>query len=469
VASGGEAFAQLAESTFDVLVLDVRLPDMEGWEILSALKSSEDEARSSIPVLILSGSGSPMDRIRGAIEGAVEYVTKPFSASRLNERIASLLDGTPEPELRRRVQQQALLALAKLERRTTPPTASEPDTREPERRPERAPSKVDDPAWEAIERLNPGQQDMLCAVSQSDTIGEAAQRLGVSPAAVAARLRSIATRLGMEGTTELVGFVRRADIAARFDIGRRRLEAELDEAVARHELRLHYQPEVSLVDGTVVGAEALLRWQHPRLGLLGAGEFVPTAESAGSIVRIGAWALAQACRDYRQEWADRPEWLLSVNVSARELRDPSFVETVAAAIETEGIPPGVLCLEVTETSLVGDHEPLRKLLDEVRSLGVRIRIDDFGTGYSSLTHLKRFPIDALKVDRSFVAGLPDDADDAAIVRAVVDLAHAFSLSVVAEGVENERQLAALRALGCEFGQGHLWGLAAPLGAPVVTA
>ena len=232
------------------------------------------------------------------------------------------------------------------------------------------------------------------------------------------------------------------------------LEA-LSSAVANGELRLLYQPQVSLLDERMVGVEALVRWEHPERGTISPIDFIPLAEESGLIVPIGRWVLEEACRQgqrWRLEHSDGPPLSVSVNVSARQL-ETDVALTVAAALGGSDFPAGSLCIEVTESSVMRDVESAIATLQAIKALGVRISVDDFGTGYSSLAYLKRLPADELKVDRSFVDGLGSDPDDTAIVAAVVASAHALGLSVVAEGVETAQNVATLVRLGCEYAQG----------------
>ena len=227
----------------------------------------------------------------------------------------------------------------------------------------------------------------------------------------------------------------------------------------RGELVVHYQPQVDLTSGEVRGVEALVRWNHPQRGLLAPGEFIALAEETGIIVPLGARVLADACGQV-MAWRGRsgvPSRLtLSVNLAARQLLAPDLCNVVSGALDASGMDPSLLCLEITESVLLDDGEGSGRALMELKDLGVRIGVDDFGTGFSGLTYLKRFPVDVLKIDRSFVVGLGADREDRAIVASVVDLAHAFGLMTVAEGVETADQLAELRALGCERAQGFLW-------------
>jgi EAL domain-containing protein (putative c-di-GMP-specific phosphodiesterase class I) len=205
--------------------------------------------------------------------------------------------------------------------------------------------------------------------------------------------------------------------------------------------------------------EALVRWQHPERGLIGPGEFIALAEETGLIVPLGTWVLRDACARavvwQRSRPADQP-LTLRVNVSARQLAQDSLRATVAEIIAETGIEPALLCLEVTESVLIEDPEESIRTLTELKQLGVKIAIDDFGTGYSSLEYLRRLPVDCVKVDRSFVRGVPENEEDVAIVNAVIELGHALKLSVTAEGVETTDQFDNLRAAGCDTAQGFLF-------------
>jgi diguanylate cyclase (GGDEF)-like protein/PAS domain S-box-containing protein len=237
-------------------------------------------------------------------------------------------------------------------------------------------------------------------------------------------------------------------------IERLQTESALRRALGRNELTVHYQPEVDLRDSAVVGYEALVRWEHPERGLLAPADFVPVAEDTGLILPIGVWVLEQACRQAAQ-WPDAIR--ISVNLSARQLTDPSLLEAVTRVLRETALLPDRLCLEITESALMVDAEAAIEAVTALKLLGVRIGIDDFGTGYSSLSYLKRFPVDVLKVDRSFVHGLGVDEQDAALVAGVIHVAQALSLTTVAEGVETDEQRICLRSLGCETAQGYFFG------------
>lgn len=236
---------------------------------------------------------------------------------------------------------------------------------------------------------------------------------------------------------------------------------ELHRALERNELLMHYQPILTLETGRVSGFEALLRWQHPERGLVGPSEFVPRAEETGLVVPIGVWALETSCQQAVRWHQQGAAVTISVNLSPRQLAEPTLVDAVATVLGRTGIDPTSVWLEITESTLMHDAESAVRTLKALRALGVHLSVDDFGTGYSSMTYLKRFPVDSLKVDRSFIDGLGRDAEDSAICTAVVSLAHSLGLHAVAEGVETAEQLAELRTLGCEMAQGYLFGRPAP--------
>jgi diguanylate cyclase (GGDEF)-like protein/PAS domain S-box-containing protein len=230
-------------------------------------------------------------------------------------------------------------------------------------------------------------------------------------------------------------------------------EFALRRAVDRGELRLHYQPELDLTTHEITGVEALVRWQRDDGTLIPPGEFIPLAEETGLIVPIGKWVIEEACRQI-QYWEDHGGRLASklrvwVNLSARQLGEPDLVPTIQGAIRDSNISPGSICLEITESALMKDAEAAAAQLDQLRGLGISLGVDDFGTGYSSLAYLNRFPLDVLKIDRSFVSGLGSDPESETIVAAIIDLAHALGLTVIAEGVETEQQLLVLRRLECD--------------------
>jgi len=241
------------------------------------------------------------------------------------------------------------------------------------------------------------------------------------------------------------------------------LQTALNWAVQRDEMRVFYQPLINIASGAPVGVEALVRWQHPDRGIVTPADFIPLAEDSGLIVPIGRSVLDRAAADFAAWRTVVPAdpFTIAVNLSAHQLRHPGLLEQVRTTLAEYELAPSSLCLELTETALLEDLDRHLGVLLALRDLGVRLALDDFGTGFSSLTYLKRFPVDIVKIDRSFVAGLGVTHCDTAIVRSVIELAHALSLTVVAEGIERPEQLEALRSLGCDVAQGHLFSPARP--------
>jgi predicted signal transduction protein with EAL and GGDEF domain len=241
------------------------------------------------------------------------------------------------------------------------------------------------------------------------------------------------------------------------------MQSALHRAIERDELRVFYQPVVDLRSGVVAGVEALLRWDSPQHGLVSPASFIPLAEETGLIGPIGAWVLDQSTAQLAR-WRQR-SWgrslTVSVNLSARQLRRRELVPVLLSSLLGSGIDPAALCLELTETTFMEDADNHREALAGIKGLGLELAIDDFGTGYSSLTYLKRFPVSVLKIDHSFVRGLGEDDADTAIVKSVIDLAHALGLVVVAEGVETDNQVAHLRRLGCDLAQGYFFARPQP--------
>jgi EAL domain-containing protein (putative c-di-GMP-specific phosphodiesterase class I) len=241
------------------------------------------------------------------------------------------------------------------------------------------------------------------------------------------------------------------------NVQRLSLETQLKRAVQEGEqFLLEFQPKLRLSDQRICGFEALVRWRHPDRGVILPGEFVTLAEESGLIGRLGQWVLQKACAQAAQ-WhrGAFPDQSVAVNVTARELYSSGFTGFVQKVLSETGLPPNRLELEITETVMMRNVDQVHEVLTELKRLGVRLAVDDFGTGYSSLTYLKRFPLDTVKIDRSFIRNIPDDADDLAISRAVIAMAHSLRVKVVAEGVENGSQLFFLTELGCDEVQGIL--------------
>jgi diguanylate cyclase (GGDEF)-like protein/PAS domain S-box-containing protein len=238
-------------------------------------------------------------------------------------------------------------------------------------------------------------------------------------------------------------------------VKRQLLEDSMRHALEREEFSVHYQPKVNLESGEIVGVEALIRWLHPDLGLVSPAEFIPIAEECGLMVPIGRWVMGQACHQ-AQAWQEigLAPIRIAVNISAAELRARDFLRGVGVILEETGLDPHLLELELTETFLVQDSTAMAAVLHNLKGLGLKLALDDFGTGYSSLNHLKRFPIDTLKIDRSFVRGITTNSDDASIVCAVISMGKNLHMRVIAEGVETREQLTFLQDRECPFGQGY---------------
>jgi Amt family ammonium transporter len=261
------------------------------------------------------------------------------------------------------------------------------------------------------------------------------------------------------GRAELFDTATRARAVTRLD-----LEAELRQAIEGQELTVEYQPVINLA-GRTGHVEALVRWNHPTRGVICPADFIPLAEETGLIVQLGAQVLATACRQLAA-WDSEGlhDLSVAVNLSGRQLVQPDLVEVVQDALCAAGIDPKRLWLEITESVLMEDKIAAEAVLGRLHALGVGLAVDDFGTGYSSLIYLRRFPVQQLKLDRAFVSGVARNGEDTAIVKAVIDLAHVLGLEAVAEGVETTEQLAALRAMGCDLGQGYLWSRPVPAAA-----
>jgi EAL domain-containing protein (putative c-di-GMP-specific phosphodiesterase class I) len=248
-------------------------------------------------------------------------------------------------------------------------------------------------------------------------------------------------------------------------LDRLELKGDLQSALERGALELRYQPIVDLESEDVVGYEALLRWEHPERGPIEPRQFIPLAEETGLIVPIGTWVLEKACADVAalgRSWPRESSPSVSVNLSARQLARPEIVDEVLGALERSGLDPALLTLELTESVMMRDMELSIRRMDALKQLGVQLAVDDFGTGYSSLNYIRRFPVDVLKVDRSFVDGLAVDGEEARLTKAIIGLAEILDLCPIAEGIEDRDQLARLRSLECRFGQGYLFAPALTL-------
>jgi EAL domain-containing protein (putative c-di-GMP-specific phosphodiesterase class I) len=235
------------------------------------------------------------------------------------------------------------------------------------------------------------------------------------------------------------------------------LDTLLHRALERNQLEVYYQPQISLSNGRIVGAEALLRWHHPELGIISPAKFIPLAEETGLIIQIGEWVLREAAKHavLFVEMGLPLQWI-AVNVSSTQIHRGNFADTVYSILVETGCDPNLLELEITESAIMNNAEFVIEVFRRIKDMGVNLALDDFGTGYSSLSYLKRFPLDKLKIDQSFVRGLPHDQEDAAIAGAIIALGQSLGFSVIAEGVETLEQEAFVRSKGCQEAQGYLY-------------
>jgi EAL domain-containing protein (putative c-di-GMP-specific phosphodiesterase class I) len=233
------------------------------------------------------------------------------------------------------------------------------------------------------------------------------------------------------------------------------LHTQLRTALQKKEFELHYQPQIHLITGRVVGMEALIRWKHPEHGMVSPARFIPVAEASGLIIPIGEWVLEEACKQARiWQQNGRAPFMVAVNLSALQFKRGNILDTVRKALESSGLQPNMLELELTESILLKDMSSALKTIQELKALGVQLSIDDFGTGYSSLSYLRQLKVDKLKIDQSFVSNIVADIDDLAIVCAIIQLGKTLQMEVIAEGVETTEQLSILRARGCDEAQGY---------------
>jgi EAL domain-containing protein (putative c-di-GMP-specific phosphodiesterase class I) len=246
-------------------------------------------------------------------------------------------------------------------------------------------------------------------------------------------------------------------------VKRLRTEYELRRAMERREFVLYYQPKVRLSDQAIVGVECLIRWEHPERGLLSPYEFIEVAEETGAIVDMGNWIIQEACQTGKLLYEQAKRSIqIAINISPRQFKDQNLVATIRRNLRETGLNPAMLEIEITETMLMGDIEAVSMTVQQLHELGVRLAIDDFGTGYSSLSYLKKFPINTVKVDRSFIMDIPESEDDKAITSAVIAMAHKLNMDVVAEGVETKAQYDFLVQHDCEYAQGFLFAKPLPL-------
>lgn len=513
------ALAMLHDSRPDVLLLDLMMPGVTGFDILREMAAAG--VLKDVPVIVLTSSVDAETKLQALELGATDFLAKPVDSSELvlrlrntlaakayRDRLANydLLTGLPN---RKTFMDRLDWALKNSERsgargavlhvgldefrkvnEALGPAAGDTVLRELAQRLEISLRRTDTVSRLADETAKPslsrmsGDEFMLLLpiVGTSDDVSRVAERLRETisaPVSCLGHELAITCSIGIalfpaDGLTP-DNLVKNADTALRYakDCGRNTtrfysselnaralqklsLTNELRRAIERDELRLYYQPKVSLQTGEVVGAEALVRWQHPERGLVPPFEFIPLAEESGLIVPLGNWVMREACRQSRA-WQDAGHRIprISINVSSHQFRQGNLNDIVSAVLADTGADPRFLTLELTEGVIMDNAAANLEVLHQLKENGVKLSIDDFGTGYSSLSYLNKFPLDELKIDRSFVMEIKGPEDRAAIITAIVAMAHSLGLSVVAEGVETDPQRAFLKAEGCDEFQGYL--------------
>ena len=525
---GREALEMIEQAHFDLVLLDQMMPGISGLDLLRLVRATRTPV--DLPVIMVTAVDDSETVVEALNRGANDYVTKPLdfpiALARIRAQLArkrneEALRGGAEPTTagrvdglssRRHLEQRIALAIAR--RQFGPASAfavllvnvdglkmvhdslghliGEALTAELIRRLRdsiRIPNTIARLGGDDFAVLLESAAGTEQAIEIGRRIVPAlAQPFAADGTEVITR-PSIGVALAADTYQSPEQMLRDADLAMYcakdlgksrvevFDLSMRewvlkRLEMETDlrKALEHGELELFYQPKVQLDSGRLRGFEALLRWRHPRHGLLAPGQFIPIAEESGLIVPIGDWVLREAClqlKRWQEESPSEPRLTVSVNLSVRQLLQSGIENRVRAAIEESGLPPEDLRLEITETLLMQDAETGAELLRKLKLLRVGLKLDDFGTGYSSLNYLHKFPFDTLKIDRSFVMNIDTCTESREIIRTIVTLAHALQMNVVAEGVETELQRSELAAIGCEYGQGYLF--AKPLDAAAAGA
>jgi diguanylate cyclase (GGDEF)-like protein len=506
---GTAALQMLADRRVDLVLLDVMMPGVSGIDVLRCIRKSRSIAE--LPIIMVTANDGTRDTVIALDAGANDYVTKPVDfavalariRTQLSARRSDPLTGLPNRVLfMERLEQRVARAAAgaafnfavlfldvdrfKVVNDSLGHVVGDALLVEVAKRLEQSLRAGDTIAridaectlarvgGDEFTVLLEGTPDAAVASAVADRLVQAvAQPFAVQGREVVASV-SVGIVMGAERYSNAVDMIRDADTAmycakaagkARhqvFDTSmlaaveqRLMIESDLRYAVARGQLRLLYQPIVSLTSNELCGFEALLRWEHPTLGLLSPDQFIGVAEETGLIVSIGMWALRSACcqmREWDAKFPDASSLTVNVNLSARQCVDPALADKVAQVLAETGLPPQRLKLEITENIVLQCSEAIVDVLGELRALGVQLGLDDFGMGYSALGYLQRLPVQTLKIDRSFVNGL-EEAGSREIVRAILSLAAGLAMDVTAEGVETADQAARLKALACEFGQG----------------
>lgn len=524
-ADSGQTGLELAHQIDPHLILlDVSMPDMSGFEVCKRL--SNDPLTRDIPVIFLTGTDNPDEKVKAFELGAVDYVTKPFNPAELRARVrAALRTQALVQALEMQAQTDSLTGLPNREACRRAISRCIESARQHQ---DRSPFAllfldldrfkiINDSLGHAIGdelliavanklyncvRKSPRDsrkrgEDMVARMGGDEfaillhdvenidvvtIVADRIQRELSQPLILQGYQVSCGVSIGIRmcegGEDSADALLRDSDTAmyqakasgkgqhAVFDaamhetvLHRLEIEHDLQEALSQEQFQLQYQPIVALEDGELLGYEALIRWHHPERGVVMPDEFIPVAEETGLITDIGRWVLREACAQLR-EWSlsfSRNDIYISVNISKAQLRAAEFEGEVRSAIADTRIQPHQLCLEVTESVIMHESRTVVPVLQQLHDLGVRLAMDDFGTGYSSLASLHRFPIDALKIDKEFIQRLSNNRPYAAIVHAIITLAHNLDLHVIAEGLDASEQLAVLQALECDSAQGYHLG------------
>ena len=517
VSSVEDAIGRVAKDVPACILLDLSLPDAQGLGTLERVR----DAHPSVPIVVLTGTDDEAQAVQAVQEGAQDYLIKgqvdghllgrairyaierKFAEVQLSHQ--ALHDPLTGLANRALLMERLAQALARTERRPSSVAVLFLDIDRFKSINDNFGHEVGDSVLACIgDRLRKAlrPEDMasrfggdefvvLCEDLEDDrhvvTIAERIERSISEPISLEVGEVVVTTSIGIAAARGIGDrpevLLRDADAAVyrakergrdRFEffdqrmrarlLRRSRRESELRHAIDAGELRLYYQPLVVVDDLRVGRVEALVRWEHPRLGLLLPREFIPVAEETGFIVDLGSWVLREACcQTVRWEHAspDQRSISIAVNVSPRQLDHPDFEDTVWQVLEETGVEPKNLWFEITETAFMDPARPVLEMLGRLRERGIHLAIDDFGTGFSSLSHLRQFRIDELKVDQTFVQGLERDAEDSSIVAAVVNLAHNLGLSAVAEGVETAEQSRRVQLVGCDLAQGFYFAAPEP--------
>jgi diguanylate cyclase (GGDEF)-like protein len=554
--NGTTALMGVSKILPDLILLDIKMPDLDGYEVCQQLK--QNIHTRDIPIIFLSALDDVIDKVKAFEAGGVDYITKPFQVkevlARVKNQLALQSARAEISQLNQELEQRVNIRTAQLK------TANLKLQQEIIERQRVQKQLIEDALHDALtglpnrallmERIEFAIQhakrypDYLYGLlfidldrfkAINDSLGHLmGDRLLITVANLlkeCVRENDIVARLGgdefvilLDGiqslqdatrigdriqaklsspfnfdnqtvfTSASIGIVisspeyqhsahllRDADIAmyrakekgkARYQVFDRvmydetlkivNLENNLRLALERQEFVLHYQPIISLADNELVGFEALIRWQHPEKGFISPVEFIPIAEDTGLILAIGEWLLHEACQQmcrWQEQFPSLPQinsLKMSVNVASQQLQEPEFIQKLDRVLEATGLDGRCLRLEITESVLIEPGGTIQDTLQQIRNRNIKLSIDDFGTGYSSLSYLSRFPIDNLKIDRSFVSRMTSDTENYEIVRTIITLAKTLGMDAISEGVENTQQLDRLKTLGCEFGQGYLF-------------